>query len=261
VEHADSLVEGKGSVRGWLLTVARNIVTDRARARAIRPAELAEVDERSSVDGDHSESVVNTLVVLDALDQVSAEHCEVLVERYYQGRSVTEAAQELGVPPGEIQVVLRLARGPRRDRWTRSDVWTRGGPMSLHDHSQLCCALGAVAWSWGLRSLLPESGGSRSRPCWSTNSGCTWPSTSPTSRPRWCSPAPVVVRRSGGVGGRRSNERLGSRRPACRQASTSTTCDTPVITSREEWCIDPRADAPDGPRLDAGGPDLPARDR
>src|ERR1700710_1014428 len=34
-KHADKLVEGHGSVRGWLLTVARNIVTDRARARAV----------------------------------------------------------------------------------------------------------------------------------------------------------------------------------------------------------------------------------
>jgi RNA polymerase sigma-70 factor (ECF subfamily) len=86
-----------------LLTVARNLVTDRARARAVRPAEVAEVGERSPVEGDHSESVVNTMVVLDALDQVSPEHREVLVQLYYRGRSVTEAAQELGIPPGTVK--------------------------------------------------------------------------------------------------------------------------------------------------------------
>jgi len=31
--HSDSLTNGKGSVRGWLLTVVRNIVTDQIRAR------------------------------------------------------------------------------------------------------------------------------------------------------------------------------------------------------------------------------------
>jgi RNA polymerase sigma-70 factor (ECF subfamily) len=102
-KHADDLTEGKGSVRGWLLTVARNIVTDRARARAVRPAEVAESPERPPVERDHSESVVNTMVLLDALDQVSPEHREVLVELYYRGRSVTEAATELGVPPGTVK--------------------------------------------------------------------------------------------------------------------------------------------------------------
>jgi RNA polymerase sigma-70 factor (ECF subfamily) len=47
--------------------------------------------------------VVNTMVVLDALDQVSPEHREVLVELYYNGRSMTETAQELGVPPGTVK--------------------------------------------------------------------------------------------------------------------------------------------------------------
>ncbi|HEU4945597.1 MAG TPA: sigma-70 family RNA polymerase sigma factor [Kribbella sp.] len=102
-KHADDLVEGKGSVRGWLLTVARNIVTDRARAKAARPPEVAEQVDRPPVERDHSESVVNTMVVLDALDQVSPEHREVLVELYYRGRSVTEAAAELGVPPGTVK--------------------------------------------------------------------------------------------------------------------------------------------------------------
>jgi RNA polymerase sigma-70 factor, ECF subfamily len=102
-KHADDLTEAKGSVRGWLLTVARNIVTDRARARAVRPAEVADVEDRPPIEGDHSESVVNSMVVLDALDQVSPEHREVLVLLYYRGRSVTEAAKELGVPPGTVK--------------------------------------------------------------------------------------------------------------------------------------------------------------
>jgi RNA polymerase sigma-70 factor, ECF subfamily len=102
-KRADDLVEGKGSVRGWLLTVARNIVIDRARARAVRPQEVADVVDRPPVEEDHSESVVNTMVVLAALDRVSPEHREVLVELYYRGRTMTEAAKELGVPPGTVK--------------------------------------------------------------------------------------------------------------------------------------------------------------
>src|SRR3954447_22081699 len=58
-KHADDLVDGNCSLRGWLLTVARHLVTDRVRARAVRPVEVADVDERSAVETDHSESVVN----------------------------------------------------------------------------------------------------------------------------------------------------------------------------------------------------------
>jgi RNA polymerase sigma-70 factor (ECF subfamily) len=102
-KNADKLLEGSGSVRGWLLTVARNIVTDWARARAVRPAEVAEVADRPPVEGDHSESVVNTMVVMEALERVSPEHRDVLVELYYRGRSVTEVAKELAVPPGTVK--------------------------------------------------------------------------------------------------------------------------------------------------------------
>jgi RNA polymerase sigma-70 factor (ECF subfamily) len=102
-KHADDLTGGQGSVRGWLLTVARNIVTDRARARAVRPAEVADVVDRPPLEGDHSESVVNAMVLLAALDQVSPEHREVLVELYYRGRSVAEAAKVLGIPPGTVK--------------------------------------------------------------------------------------------------------------------------------------------------------------
>jgi len=102
-KHADDLAAGKGSVRGWLLTVARNLITDRARARAARPTEVADVLDRPPIEGDHSESVVNTMVVMAALDKVSPEHREVLVQLYYRGRSVAEAAKELGVPPGTVK--------------------------------------------------------------------------------------------------------------------------------------------------------------
>jgi RNA polymerase sigma-70 factor (ECF subfamily) len=36
-QRPEILENGKGSVRGWLLTVVRNIVIDQARARSARP--------------------------------------------------------------------------------------------------------------------------------------------------------------------------------------------------------------------------------
>ena len=102
-KHAESMVNGKGSVRGWLLTVARNIITDRARARAIRPTEVAPPPGVEPVAGDHAEGVLDTMVVMDALDQLTPEHRDVLVELYYRGRSVAETADRLGVPAGTVK--------------------------------------------------------------------------------------------------------------------------------------------------------------
>src|SRR3954469_6262127 len=69
LRHPDSLVNGKGSVRGWLLTVVRNIVTDTVRARRARPAEVPESPTDPAVERDHADQVVASVVVVDALNR------------------------------------------------------------------------------------------------------------------------------------------------------------------------------------------------
>ncbi|MFC3995263.1 sigma-70 family RNA polymerase sigma factor [Nocardiopsis sediminis] len=101
--NPDVLVNGKGSVRGWLLTVTRNIVTDRARARDARPKEVAESPAHTAVERDHADAVVDSVVVLEALATLSDDHRDVLIEVYFHGRSVSEAAKVLGVPPGTVK--------------------------------------------------------------------------------------------------------------------------------------------------------------
>lgn len=124
-KHPEVLVNGKGSVRGWLLTVTRNIVTDRFRARAARPAEVAEVPEAAGTpaagqpaQADHAEAVVDTMVVMDALDRLSPDHRDVLREIYYQGRTVSETARVLGIPPGTVKSRTYYALRAMRDLFT-----------------------------------------------------------------------------------------------------------------------------------------------
>jgi RNA polymerase sigma-70 factor (ECF subfamily) len=100
--HAGTLTEEKGSIRGWLLTVARNIATDKARARMVRPVEVHE-DAAPPVSIDHSDDVVNSIYVLEALQSLSPEHRAVLVEVYYGGKTAAEAASTLGVPAGTVK--------------------------------------------------------------------------------------------------------------------------------------------------------------
>lgn len=113
--HPEVLVNGKGSVRGWLLTVARNLVIDAVRAQAARPTEVAQLPAEAAATGDHAEAVVDSLAVLDALEQLSGEHRQVLREVYFNGSSVAEAAAALDIPPGTVRsrsyYALRSLRG------------------------------------------------------------------------------------------------------------------------------------------------------
>jgi RNA polymerase sigma-70 factor, ECF subfamily len=101
--HADRLSESTGSIRAWLFTVARNIMTDKMRAKAARPVEVAESPATVPVERDHAERVVDSMVALEALGHLSEEHRSVLVEIYFQGRSVAETAEHLGIPAGTVK--------------------------------------------------------------------------------------------------------------------------------------------------------------
>ncbi|MGW7454255.1 sigma-70 family RNA polymerase sigma factor [Streptomyces sp. NPDC054787] len=128
--HSEVLVNGKGSVRGWLLTVARNIITDRYRARAARPPEVSGASAPPPVEEDHADSVVDSMTVLGALDRLSPEHRDVLKELYYRQLSVAEAADSLGIPAGTVKsrshYALKALRDVFKDDGFRDSVSREG---------------------------------------------------------------------------------------------------------------------------------------
>ncbi len=101
--HADSLDAATRSLRPWLFTVAGHLATDHHRARRSRPEVLgAEALDHRSV-GDGIDRAVDAWEISAAFGALSAEHRAVLVETYYRGRSVAEAASALGVPEGTVK--------------------------------------------------------------------------------------------------------------------------------------------------------------
>ncbi|MFJ9898218.1 sigma-70 family RNA polymerase sigma factor [Streptomyces sp. NPDC091280] len=123
-KNQEALLNGKGSVRGWLLTVARNIVTDRHRAKAARPIEVAESVSVTPVEKDHADGVVDSMLVMEALDRLSPDHRDVLNEIYFHGRSVAEAAESLGIPPGTVKSRSHYALKQLRDMYKDSPTAT-----------------------------------------------------------------------------------------------------------------------------------------
>jgi len=101
--NLDRLDERAGPVRPWLFTVAQHLAIDAHRARRARPPEVGEAALASVPDLDSVEGTLDRIIVTDALGSLSQEHRAVIVETYYRGRTVAEAAAALGIPPGTVK--------------------------------------------------------------------------------------------------------------------------------------------------------------
>src|SRR3954470_6065380 len=101
--HPQALDPERGPVRSWLFTVARNVAVDAHRARKSRPNEVG--DEALAVVPavDEIEQALDSWLIADAMSALSPDHRAVIVETYYRGRSVAEAAAVLGIPPGTVK--------------------------------------------------------------------------------------------------------------------------------------------------------------
>lgn len=102
--NPDKVDPSTGSPRGWLFTVARNLLTDAWRAEQARPREVNDdaVLDRAS-EPDPVERLVETWTVEMALGRLSRDHRAVLTEIHIRGCSVAEAARRLGIPEGTVK--------------------------------------------------------------------------------------------------------------------------------------------------------------
>jgi RNA polymerase sigma-70 factor (ECF subfamily) len=91
------------SLRPWLLTVAHHVAIDEHRARQARPHEVGEDALVALAVDDDIDRTLETWLVAEALMSLTPAHREVLVETYYRGRSVAEAASVLRIPPGTVK--------------------------------------------------------------------------------------------------------------------------------------------------------------
>ncbi|WP_233219469.1 sigma-70 family RNA polymerase sigma factor [Micromonospora sp. RP3T] len=102
--NLDTLAEEPRRIAPWLYTVARHVAVDAGRARQARPPEVAVPDlNRLTSADDEMDRVVTAHTVRLALRQIKPEHRAVLIEMYYKGASVAEAAERLGIPEGTVK--------------------------------------------------------------------------------------------------------------------------------------------------------------
>lgn len=108
------LSQSRGSVRGWLYTVARRIVIDEWRTGRHRLEVVSDAvpDPSYAVDGSSdrlAERAVDREIVVAALRTLSPAHRDVVLECYFRGSTVAEAALALGIPPGTVKSRLHYA--------------------------------------------------------------------------------------------------------------------------------------------------------
>jgi RNA polymerase sigma-70 factor, ECF subfamily len=96
------LDEGQRSARAWLFTVARRIVVDEWRSARSRH-EVTVEDPPELVEADQVDAMLDEWMVAEALDRLTPEHRAVIVECFYKGRSIAEAAEVLRIPAGTVK--------------------------------------------------------------------------------------------------------------------------------------------------------------
>src|ERR1017187_8183622 len=99
--HPDALTDRPA--RPWLFAVARNLAVDSYRARQARPPETGQAALELLPSDDDADRTLESWAVADALASLRPDHRRVIVETYYRGCSVAEAAATLGIPPGTVK--------------------------------------------------------------------------------------------------------------------------------------------------------------
>jgi RNA polymerase sigma-70 factor (ECF subfamily) len=123
--HPEAQSGDGGWGRSWLITVARNIAIDQARAALVRPMELGDdrLDERPDME-DSVERLLTSSDVRAALLSLPERLRTVLLEIYFRERSVAEAAEILQIPPGTVKSRTFYAL-----RALREELQSRGFPL------------------------------------------------------------------------------------------------------------------------------------
>lgn len=101
--NMERLDAGTDSLLPWLATVARRIVIDDRRRRSARPSETGEAALEALPAADGIESLLRSMVVTEALKELSPAHREVLNATILSDRTVNQAAEVLGIPVGTVK--------------------------------------------------------------------------------------------------------------------------------------------------------------
>lgn len=113
-------------VKPWLMRILVNAVVSQQRRRSLSTVSL---DESLPIGapGDEAEAVENREVLRQALDQLTPEHRQVVVLRYFADLTVAEVARSAGIREGTAKSRLHRALRQMRELLVQSGVMEVAG--------------------------------------------------------------------------------------------------------------------------------------
>ena len=92
-----------GNPRAYLLTTARNLITDRWRSKPPEARQSAEELAQLPATGDDIDAAMTGILVAEALQRLTPDHRAVVQLLFYDSWTVTETATLLAIPPGTVK--------------------------------------------------------------------------------------------------------------------------------------------------------------
>ena len=105
------------SLAAWLATIGRHVALDVLRTRTTRPrlATEADAEAETRTTAPVVDTVLQRLLLVDALSDISAEHRRVVLLAVMRDRPYTDVAAALDIPVGTVKSRVHHAlRGMRR---------------------------------------------------------------------------------------------------------------------------------------------------
>ena len=107
-EKLDSFDEGKASLSTWIFTITRNTLTDCFRTRKV----LSEIPETMEAEDSIEDEICNSEMLsalTKALSQMEERERDIIILRYYDGKTLREIADEMGISYAYVKVLQNKA--------------------------------------------------------------------------------------------------------------------------------------------------------
>ena len=114
-EKIDTFDPQKASVSTWIFTITRNTLTDAYRTRRIHEEIPEDLATESTVEEEVcTAETLDTLA--DALESLDERERDIIIMRYYSGKTLTEIAEKIGVSYSYIKILHNKALEALKER-------------------------------------------------------------------------------------------------------------------------------------------------